>query len=768
MPSTPRAPRNLDPEAAAAQGATSLSLLSGTRVAQCGGTVAAAAAGALLRRLGATVTIVRTPEFAGSARGSQRRCVEVLNHAKNTVASPAFGAPGASDLMLGFDACLTDISGTRFHTTEAGTRDYCRVVADLGHPAWVTISPYGLTGPRKNDQADELTLAAASSLSYFTRGADGRPLKPAAHGASIVAGHMAAVAALHALWLSRSEGGIHHFDLSAQEAVIVTGTTLEVAHDLFGCPGPRGTNRHVPPRGLYRCRVGSIYIVLPEDYQWRNVVRAMQEPEWARGLTTKDDRVRNRELVEQNFADWVSQFSAKDCMQLLQLHGVPATTVNSCADLISDEGMSARSYFEKISTSTSTYELTPGSPAVVELVSVEDPPLQEPRRPRVLDASHVLAGPLAASWLGTMGMDVVRVESSERPDLYRRTGPFPSGVPDLERSAYFAAVNFSKRSIGIPPDAVAARELVTKLAAAADIVLENVGPKRASAIGLGPELMGGEQPRPRLLVSSSGWGGGTPCEMFRAYGQNVHAYSGMTHLTRDEDGHVATIGTAWADPMTAIWMTALAMASVINPSVKARADISMVEVVAYQFPEYFSYLQREGEDRTSPGDRLDYAILGGVYQGDDSESWLAIGVHEDTQLVALSEVLGFAPEDLGHGYSPDDAEEARIEADLRAAIANWDTQDLAQKLRARGVPADVVSSSRDLTVDPHLAQRGLFQTVVHPVWGSGRLAGLPWRAYGCETPVFRLQSPPLLGGDTVVVTRDWLAPLSDPTDPGDF
>src|SRR5260370_40583202 len=66
---------------------------------------------------------------------------------------------------------------------------------------------------------------------------------------------------------------------------------------------------------------------------------------------------------------------------------------------------------------------------------------------RILELTHVLAGPIVGSLLGAMGADVVRLEDERRLDIYRRTGPFADGIAGLERGAYFAVANFSKRSV---------------------------------------------------------------------------------------------------------------------------------------------------------------------------------------------------------------------------------------------------------------------------------------------------------------------------------
>ena len=110
------------------------------------------------------------------------------------------------------------------------------------------------------------------------------------------------------------------------------------------------------------------------------------------------------------------------------------------------------------------------------------------RRPRslrdlwVLEASRVLAVPLAGALLGALGARVSKLEDLPRLDMYRRRGPYVGGEVGPERSAYFALMNHSKASEAFDVDG--GSSCLDGLVASVDVVIENLGPKRATALGV--------------------------------------------------------------------------------------------------------------------------------------------------------------------------------------------------------------------------------------------------------------------------------------------
>ena len=184
----------------------------------------------------------------------------------------------------------------------------------------------------------------------------------------------------------------------------------------------------------------------------------------------------------------------------------------------------------------------------------------------------MLAGPLAGATLAAMGATSVRFEEPQRLDLYRRNGPFQSGVPGVERAAYYLIGNFSKRNVS---RRVGEPEFAAAVNVWADLVLENVGGGRLERLGLAPPA--GVD---KTLISMSGFGRTGPAADYKAYANNVQAFAGMAGAVRELSDPEAVVGTAIADCNIALWAATLAAAWWLGGAGPYLFDLSMTEMVA--------------------------------------------------------------------------------------------------------------------------------------------------------------------------------------------
>ena len=151
--------------------------------------------------------------------------------------------------------------------------------------------------------------------------------------------------------------------------------------------------------------------------------------------------------------------------------------------------------------------------------------------------------------------------------MYRRRGPYIDGEAGMERSAYFALMNHSKASAAFDVDA--RRDRLDAMVSAADVVLENLGPKRASALGLAASIAPTEHPD-LLAVSSSGFGQDGPQAEYRAYAYNLQASCALGYLTRNAAGDSAEIDIAWADLIAAYSLATIIAAWAVGPGRERR------------------------------------------------------------------------------------------------------------------------------------------------------------------------------------------------------
>lgn len=669
--------------------------LAGVRVLQIGAGIAGSAAAALLANLGADVTKVAGPKAhrAGpmlAVPGGDVPAVDVvLDHRKRVL-------PADIDLeKQGREADIVIVDGAAAPPCGPGT-------------VLVSLSPFGLDGPHSQRPGGELVAQASGGLLATIEDSQGLPVPAPGHVALKSAGAVAALAALHGLDRRNQTAGPVHVDVSVQEAVIFTAALPECAHVMYRCPGRAGSGRYLAPSGVFACRDGLVRITAVENHQWQGLLRTLGNPAWAVGLDERSARIEHADLINAKVTEWTAERGKADCAELLQANGVPSTPVNLPGELLECPQLKHRGSLTTARLGERDIAVL-GPPWRTERGHADKPRTRGLKGLRIVELTHVLAGPIIGALLGGMGATVVRLEDPERLDIYRRSGPFADGIAGVERGAYYAVANHSKRSIRINPDSAA--DDVAAVLADADVVIENVGSSRLKRLGVEPA---GLAARGRLMMRVSGFGSDGPLAGYRVYANNVQSYGGLAGLTTGPDGYPARLGTVLADPLSSVVAAVVIAAWALGPDSGTGGiiDVSMAEVVASTISEFVSAASAE-QGRPDP------MVHRGVYPSADGR-WVAV------------EFNGDEPQ----RYS---------DADLAALADGAAAEDVADQLRSAGVLAAVVRSAGELVADEHLTARGFFPEVTHPDpdLGTVRLVGLPWR-FADEGPV-PLAPPPALG-----------------------
>jgi crotonobetainyl-CoA:carnitine CoA-transferase CaiB-like acyl-CoA transferase len=724
--------------------------LEGVRVLELGDGVAGASAAGLLAALGAEVTAVVDPtsphRHGRPAVDGTSLLATCLDRGKRLVdvADPD-----------GFDLVIVDrVGGAR--VVPADLDEYAAFVAAHNRSAWLTISAFGLSGPRAAERGAELTVAAASGMLSAVRDErTGTPLKLGGQQSLLNTGQAAALAACHALDLA-ADGAPVHLDLSAVEATLAMGPVLEVGGRLLATASAGGAKRYGAPASFYECTDGLVRISAMEDHQWQGVVEAMGAPAWAERFATVEARIEAPDEVDAHVADWARTKTKLAAETELQANGVPATAVYSPAEILESPQLAHRQAFESVALGDGREATVVGVPFAIVAGGNEQAPDHRRRRSlrglRMVEASRVLAVPLAGALLGTLGADVQKLEDLPRLDMYRRRGPYIDGEAGGERSAYFALMNHSKGSTAFDVDADRAR--LEALLAEADVVIENLGPKRAGQLGMAAAVAPVAHPD-LLAVSSSGFGSDGPHADYRAYAYNLQASGALGYLTRNEAGESAEIDIAWADLISAYALATIIAAWAIGPKGNAGAgiDFSMTDLVVAHFNEYLAAASLDpGHDGADRANDLAPFAPHGVYKTPDG--WVALVVEDDGSWARLVGHLGvealrdpaFA---TAHGRF---AERRRLDELLGQAFWHEAAEAIAAKLRSVGLLAERVLGADDLVVDEQLAERGFLTTVTHGEWGTRQLVGVPWRPHGA--PALALGSPPRLGEARASVAPD--------------
>jgi crotonobetainyl-CoA:carnitine CoA-transferase CaiB-like acyl-CoA transferase len=728
--------------------------LEGVRVLELGDGVAGSAATSILWALGADVTAVvdpLSPHRAGrpavDGADDQRSFLSIgLDRGKRL--EHAHDRGELHELIsAGFDLVVVDrvlgARGALQWLADAGS--YHGFVAEHNAHAWLTISAFGLTGERAGDVATELTVAAASGMLATVRDqATGQPLKLAGQQSLLNTGQAGALAACHALDLA-STGGPAHLDLSAVEATLAMGPVLEVGSLLLNGGVFLGAKRYGAPASFYECTDGLVRISAMEDHQWQGVVAAMGSPGWADRFSTVESRIDAADDVDAHVAEWAAARTKHEAETVLQAHGVPATAVYSPAEILDSPQLAHRGALEPLPVGDGRDAQIVGLP--FRIVDGGDPggadsSARRRRRSlrglRMLEASRVLAVPLAGAMLGALGVDVTKLEDLPRLDMYRRRGPYVDGEAGTERSAFFALMNHSKDSSAFDVDAD--RDRLAGLVRSADVVIENLGRKRAVALGLAASVALATNPD-LLAISSTGFGQDGPHAEYRAYAYNLQASCALGYLTRNSSGESAEIDIAWADLIAAYALATIVAAWAVGPAgnVGVGLDFAMADLIVAHFNDHVAAasLDSDAEDSFERGNDLSPFAPNGVYPTNDG--WVALSVEGDEQLARLATVLGCDPlAESGVAESGVADIDARIATATRTRAAS----ELANELRTAGVVAEAVVDAAALVESSQLSSRGFFVPVDHEEWGSRRLVGIPWRPYG--EPPMPLRPPPHL------------------------
>lgn len=724
--------------------------LSGLRVAEIGASVAARAAGARLRNLGAAVTCYRlggspvaaardTPARPAPSLPSGEHLGQIRSDLLQVGKADETAGPGLEQLLAAAadaDIALLDLSAADIGPLVPDEQRYRKLIESLNHSVWVSISPFGLGGPLSGYLGCELTFAASGgSLRGTHPVGNQRPTGLPGARASYSAAQIAVLAALHGLDTLRHDGAPVHLDVSVQESVLAAtemlACTTELMHSSRG-----GSERTGPPRGLYPCIDGHVYILLFSDRQWLGLRRALGDPEWAAGIITVPDRVAHARQIDEALSAWTAGQHKGDCVKALQGFGVPSAPLNSPGDLLSDKGLLSRRFFDRSAFSV----LYPPSPPVSVTVPAHAPASAGPaarraadglRGLRVVECGHVLAVPYAAAILGAMGADVLRVDDTAHPDAYIGNGPYVDTVPGLGRSCYFIAVNHSKQRTGF--DAEADLDRLHTLADGADVLLENWGKSRFRRT---LEREGASARRPTLTVNSSGFGHTGANSSWRAYAYNIHAYAGATFLASKRAGEPAELEGAWADLATGLEIATLVAAWAVGsrPAGATVIDLSMSEVVVSHFAEFIASDAVAGSAGQGPAEHcatkhgLD--LPHGTFRTDDGDAWVAVAVTSQAEWTSLCQVLDCPQlfDDPLFATSSDRlANREALDEAIAALLLPMPADDLVRRLQASGIRACRAWTGAELAHNEQLTSREMFPELDLPVVGRQYLVGIPWR-----------------------------------------
>lgn len=642
----------------------------------------------------------------------------------------------------------------------------------------ISISDWGLTGPDANRPSTEFTLQAANGGTN-SRGLYEPGRRPQSAGGRIgewAVGCAAAVAAMTS-WLSAKQTGLgQHADLSSFEAQILITT---IYPDLYGLWGDKPMGRTIEVPSIEKAKDGSVGFCLITGQQWLDFCALIGRQDLADDPKYTLHRGRTDGIVKQAIEDWIKDKTVDEVIELATLLRVPACPIGNGETVLKMDQMIERNMYVdnphgfkqpktdyrmgktaqravgeaprlnqhreqildelKLGCEKPNRQIDPGSEQDLPLKGL-----------RVVDLTAFWAGPYASNLLAKFGADVIKVESIHRPDAMRFAGGLPKDEQMWEWAQVFACANRGKRDITLSLNKPEGVEVLHKLIADADVVIENFTPAVMDNFGLTDEVIHDINPR-AIFVRMPAFGIEGPWRDRRGFAMNVEQVSGLAWVTGFEDIPITVRGAC--DPMGGIHAFFALMLALEDRNKTGEGQLVEVPLVE----SALSVAAEQVIDFTAYGDLLDRQenktkqfAPQGVYACVGEDHWIALSVENDEQwqqLYALMAADGMAAP-LAELNCQNLAARTKHHPQIDQALDQWfaskDIKQIEASLLASGIPAEELVDGYGVMPNRQLEHRGFYETLSHPVTGKTRYPTEPVK-YSRFDKIFPDILPPLLG-----------------------
>ncbi|NVO55789.1 CoA transferase [Rhodobacteraceae bacterium B1Z28] len=374
---------------------------------------------------------------------------------------------------------------------------------------------------------------------------------------------------------------------------------------------------------------------------------------------------------------------------------------------------------------------------------------------KVLDLSRILAGPTCTQLLGDLGASVIKIENpGTGGDDTRQWGP--PYVADAEGnttdlSAYFMSANRNKKSVAIDITTSEGQSEIKRLAAHADILIENFKPGGLAKYGLDYKSLAQELPG-LVYCSISGYGQTGPNSSKPGYDLMAQGYGGIMSLTGDPDGAPMKVGVGIADVMCGMYAAVGILAALRHRDLTGEGqqiDLALVDAqIAWLINEGVNYLT-SGNVPQRRGNGHPNIVPYDVYETADGHVILAVG--NDSQFKRFCDFIGQSElaDDPRFATNPARLEHRdALNAVLRPALKKHETTTVIAELETRKVPVGPVQSLDQVFATDQVAARQM-QISMQAQPGEVQLIGNPLNL--SRTPVTYRNAPPVFGADTEAV-----------------
>ncbi|WP_106848869.1 CaiB/BaiF CoA-transferase family protein [Blastococcus sp. Marseille-P5729] len=374
----------------------------------------------------------------------------------------------------------------------------------------------------------------------------------------------------------------------------------------------------------------------------------------------------------------------------------------------------------------------------------------------VIDLTRALAGPHAGQMLGDMGARVIKVESPGKGDDTRGWGP-PFVGPDADIATYFLSCNRNKESITLDLKTDDGKDVLTRLIAKSDVLLENFRTGVLDRLGFSMEQIQAINPR-MVILSITGFGHDGPQTGRAGYDQIAQGEAGLMSMTGPNPETPSKVGVPIADLLSGMYGAYGVVSALYERERTGKGKIvrtsllaSIVGVHAFQGTRW-----TVGKDLPKAEGAFHPSVSPyGLFSSKDGMLQIAVGAESQWQKFAPA--FGFDPEDPTYATNGDRVRNNNLLIPaINHAFAAYTNEELLEKLNALGIPCGEVKNLQQVYEWDQVRSQGLVIDVEHPVLGTIELPGPPVRLFDGDTEWKREHScPPALGADNETV-RAWL------------
>ena len=381
---------------------------------------------------------------------------------------------------------------------------------------------------------------------------------------------------------------------------------------------------------------------------------------------------------------------------------------------------------------------------------------------RVADLSWVGVGPTVSKYLADHGAEVIRIESTTRPEALRNAPPFVNDDPNIDGSGYYANFNSSKLGVSVNMKLEKGVDVVKRLIAECDVVVESFTPGTMARFGLDYESVRAIR-EDIVMISMPLYGQTGPWADYMGYGHVLQAAAGFSELTGFPDEPPIGTGIAYTDFLAPHFGTAALIAALDFRRRTGKGqyiDLSQLEAVIHGLGTAPLDWTANGNEQTRLGNRDSEAAPHGCYECRDGR-YLVIACFTEKQWEGFKAALG----------RPDWADLERMrrkwsrldeQKEIDRHTSGWAMQlPAAQALNTMqkwGVPSGIVKSPEDMHDDQQLRHRGHYWKLDHPVMGERTYDSPAFKL--SKTPAELTKAAPLLGEDNEYVFKQILG-MSD-------